>query len=318
MNRVLITGSLGQIGSELCTFLRQYLGSDNVLATDIRKIESHPVCTNGNFKILDVLDSDNFEKIVEEFKPDTLIHLAALLSATAEKNPQFAWKLNIDGLFTALEISKKYNLKFFIPSSIAAFGDNTPKIDTPQDTIQRPSSMYGITKVSGELLCDYYHTKYGVDTRSLRLPGIISYDTLPGGGTTDYAVEIFYDALSKGLYKCYIDENSSMDMMYMPDTIKAIVQLLEAPSENLKHRNAYNVSAMSFTPKQIAQSIKKHLPNFEIVYEVDPIRQNIANSWPDSINSDCAKNEWGFSADYKLDEMVEDMLAKLKEKGIGC
>lgn len=316
MKRVLITGALGQIGSELCCFLRKHLGEDAVLASDIRHIEKHPVCENGHFEILDVLNAEAFENLIQKFKPDTLIHLAALLSATAEKNPCFAWELNINGLWTALELCRKYQLKFFTPSSIAAFGENTPKIDTPQDTIQRPSSLYGITKVTGELLCDYYYKRYGVDTRSLRLPGIISYDTLPGGGTTDYAVAIFYEALTKGQYTCYLKEDTAMDMMYMKDMLKAIIDLLNAPSEVLQHRNAYNVSAMSFTPKEIAQAIQKHIPHFKISYDVDPIRQSIADSWPDQINSDFAKKEWGFKCIYTLDSMVEDMLFQLKKKGL--
>lgn len=318
MKRVLITGALGQIGSELCHLLRKRLGTDQVLATDIRVVEHHAVCKEGQFKVLNVLDEAEFERTVQEFKPDTLIHLAALLSATAEQNPSFAWKLNIDGLWIALELCRKYEMKFFTPSSIAAFGDNTPKVDTPQDTIQRPSSLYGITKVTGELLGDYYYTRYGVDTRSLRLPGIISHDTLPGGGTTDYAVAIFYDALQKGEYTCYLEENTAMDMMYMDDTLEAIFNLLQAPSENLKHRNAYNVSSMSFTPKQLVKAIQKHLPDFKVNYVIDPVRQNIANSWPDSINSDYAKQEWGFTYSFDLDKMVEEMLTQLKKKGLGA
>lgn len=314
MKRVLITGALGQIGSELTHFLRKELGVENVLATDLRFNENHCLCKEKNFEVLDVMDEVAFKKIIENFKPTTLIHLAALLSATAEAKPLFAWDLNMKGLLNALELCRAYQIQFFTPSSIAAFGTSSPKINTPQETLQRPSSLYGITKVAGELLMDYYHTRYGVDTRSLRLPGIISSEALPGGGTTDYAVDIYYQALEKGEYTCYLHEDTRLDMMYMPDTLRAIVDLLKADTKQLVHRNAYNVSAMNFTPKEIALSIQKFLPHFKMNYQIDPVRQNIADSWPDSMDCSIAKKEWAFTTQYDLDKMTEDMLQRLSQK----
>lgn len=314
MKRVLITGALGQIGTELTLFLRKELGNEQVLATDLRFNENHPLCQEKNFEVLDVLNEAAFKNIVENFKPTTIIHLAALLSATAEAKPLFAWDLNMKGLLNALELCRTYQIQFFTPSSIAAFGKSSPKINTPQETLQRPSSLYGITKVAGELLMDYYHTRYGVDTRSLRLPGIISSEALPGGGTTDYAVDIYYQALEKGEYTCYLHEDTRLDMMYMPDTLRAIVDLLKADAEHLKHRNAYNVSAMNFTPKEIALSIQKFLPHFKMHYQLDPVRQNIADSWPDSMDCSIAKKEWNFTIQYDLDKMSEDMLQRLSKK----
>jgi len=244
------------------------------------------------------------------------MYLAALLSAVAEAKPQLAWDINMGGLVNALEAARELNCKFFTPSSIGAFGPDTPKNNTPQDTIQRPKTMYGVTKVSGELLCDYYYTKFGVDTRGVRFPGLISYVAPPGGGTTDYAVDIYYEALKNGKYTSYIDKGTYMDMMYMPDAIQAIIDLMEADPAKLKHRNAFNITAMSFEPEQIAAAIKKYIPEFEISYNPDPVRQGIANTWPDSIDPTAAKEEWGFKADYDLDKMTADMLQKLREKGI--
>jgi len=220
------------------------------------------------------------------------------------------------GLVNALEVARELNCKFFTPSSIGAFGPSTPKVNTPQDTIQRPNTMYGVTKVSGELLCDYYHSKYGVDTRGVRFPGLISYVALPGGGTTDYAVDIYYEALKTGKYTSFIGKGTYMDMMYMPDAINAIITLMEADPSELKHRNAFNITAMSFEPEQIAAEIRKHIPEFEMSYDVDPVRQGIANTWPDSIDPSAAKEEWGFKAEYDLAKMTADMLEKLKAKGI--
>lgn len=218
------------------------------------------------------------------------------------------------GLVNALEVAREFKLKFFTPSSIGAFGPNTPKDETPQDTLQRPTTMYGVTKVAGELLCDYYYTKYGVDTRGVRFPGLISYKTLPGGGTTDYAVDIYYSAIKEGKYTCFIDRGTAMDMMYMPDAIEAIVQLMNADPKNLVHRNAFNISAMSFEPEEIKASIKKVFPDFEMDYAVDPVRQSIADSWPNSLDISCAQKEWGFQPRYDLDKMTQDMLTKLQEK----
>lgn len=309
----MITGALGQIGSELIVKLRDIYGAENVLATDIRKTDS-PVVNDGPFELLDVMDLENMRKLAKDFGADTMMHMAALLSATAEAKPLLAWNLNMGGLVNALETSRELGLQFFTPSSIGAFGPSTPKNNTPQDTLQRPTTMYGVNKVAGELLCDYYFQKFGVDTRGVRFPGLISYVTPPGGGTTDYAVDIYYKALEVGKYTSYIEKGTYMDMMYMPDALQAIVDLMEADASKLEHRNAFNVTAMSFEPEQIAASIRKHIPDFEMNYEVDPIRQTIANSWPDSINASAAKAEWGFKAQYDLDEMTKDMLEKLAAK----
>ncbi|EMF0307428.1 L-threonine 3-dehydrogenase [Enterococcus hirae] len=312
MKKVLVTGCLGQIGSELVLRLREDLGNENVVATDIRmpeKLEDGEL-----FEILDVMDYEKMRALVEKYQVDTLIHLAALLSAVAEAKPKFAWDLNMVGLVNALEVAREFKLKFFTPSSIGAFGPNTPKDETPQDTLQRPTTMYGVTKVAGELLCDYYYKKYGVDTRGVRFPGLISYKILPGGGTTDYAVDIYYSAIKEGKYTCFIDRGTAMDMMYMPDAIEAIVQLMNADPKNLVHRNAFNISAMSFEPEEIKASIKKVFPDFEMDYAVDPVRQSIADSWPNSLDISCAQKEWGFQPRYDLDKMTQDMLSKLQEK----
>lgn len=313
MKKIIVTGALGQIGSELITKLRKEYGADNVLATDIREVSSE-VTTGGPFEILDVTDAEKMYQIAKDFGADTMMHMAALLSATAEAKPLFAWNLNMGGLMNALETSRELNMQFFTPSSIGAFGPSTPKQNTPQDTLQRPTTMYGVNKVSGELLCDYYFHKFGLDTRGVRFPGLISNETLPGGGTTDYAVDIYYKALAEGKYTSYIAEGTYMDMMYMPDALQAIVDLMEADASKLIHRNAFNVTAMSFEPEQIAASIKKVIPTFTLDYDVDPVRQAIANSWPDSINATAAKEEWGFTYKYDLDAMTKDMLEKLASK----
>ncbi|MFJ8065989.1 L-threonine 3-dehydrogenase [Psychrobacillus sp. NPDC096426] len=313
MKKIMITGALGQIGSELITKLRKEYGAENVLATDIRDISSETT-KSGPFKILDVTDGEKMHQIAKDFGADTIMHMAALLSATAEAKPQFAWNLNMGGLMNALETARELNMQFFTPSSIGAFGPSTPKQNTPQDTLQRPTTMYGVNKVAGELLCDYYFHKFGLDTRGVRFPGLISNETLPGGGTTDYAVDIYYKALAEGKYTSYIAEGTYMDMMYMPDALQAIVDLMEADASKLIHRNAFNVTAMSFEPEQIAASIKKVFPTFTMDYDVDPVRQAIADSWPDSIDATSAKDEWGFTYKYDLDAMTRDMLEKLATK----
>jgi nucleoside-diphosphate-sugar epimerase len=313
MKKILITGALGQIGSELTLTLRDIYGTDNVVATDIRKNDSE-AANNGPFEILDVMDSQKMVDLSKKYEVDTIIHMAALLSATAEARPVFAWNLNMGGLMNALETARELNCQFFTPSSIGAFGPTTPKDNTPQDTIQRPTTMYGVNKVAGELLADYYNHKYGVDTRGLRFPGLISYVTPAGGGTTDYAVDIYYEAIKNGKYTSYIDKGTYMDMMYMPDALNAIINLMESDASQLKHRNSFNVTAMSFDPEEIAAEIKKHIPGFEISYEVDPIRQGIANSWPNSIDASAAREEWGFKAEYDLAKMTKDMLEKLTVK----
>ncbi len=311
MKNILITGALGQIGSELTIKLRKEYGNDHVIATDIRETDSD-VVKGGPFEILDVTDGQKMYDLAKKYNADTIIHLAALLSATAEAKPLLAWNLNMGGLVNALETSRELGCQFFTPSSIGAFGPTTPKDQTPQDTIMRPTTMYGVNKVSGELLSDYYYQKFGVDTRGLRFPGLISYETPPGGGTTDYAVEIYYEAIKNKSYTSYIGEGTYMDMMYMPDALNAIVNLLEADPANLKHRNSFNVSAMSVAPETITKEIQKHIPEFTLSYDVDPVRQAIAESWPDGIDSAAAKAEWGFKAEYDLAKMTADMLEKLK------
>ncbi|WP_226641816.1 L-threonine 3-dehydrogenase [Mesobacillus subterraneus] len=313
MKKILITGALGQIGSELTVKLRDIYGQDNVIATDIRKTDSE-AAVNGPFEILDVMDANKMVELSKKYEVDTIMHMAALLSATAETKPVFAWNLNMGGLMNALETARELNLQFFTPSSIGAFGPNTPKDNTPQDTIQRPTTMYGVNKVAGELLADYYFHRFGVDTRGVRFPGLISYVTPPGGGTTDYAVEIYYEAIKNGKYSSYIDKGTYMDMMYMPDALGAIIDLMEADPSKLIYRNAFNVTAMSFDPEELTAEIKKHIPGFEISYNVDPVRQAIADSWPNSIDASAAAEEWGFKAKYDLSSMTADMLEKLKTK----
>ncbi|SHK09848.1 Nucleoside-diphosphate-sugar epimerase [Geosporobacter subterraneus DSM 17957] len=314
MKKVLVTGALGQIGSELVLEMRKIYGDKNIIASS-RSVEDNPkVMESGPFELVDVLEPQQIADAVNKHNVDTVIHLAAILSAVGEANPALAWKINVEGLFHVLEVAREKNLSVFTPSSIAAFGPSTPKDQTPQDTLQRPNTMYGVTKVSGELLCDYYYEKFGVDTRGVRFPGLISYETLPGGGTTDYAVHIYYEALKNGKYTCYLKEDTYMDMMYMPDALQAIIQLAEADPSRLRHRNAFNVTAMSFSPKEIGEEIKKHIPGFTMDYQVDPIRQKIADSWPNSLDDQAAREEWGWKPKYDLGAMTQDMLEKLRNK----
>ncbi len=313
--KILVTGALGQIGSELTMKLREIYGNDNVIASSRRKKEGHEdVMESGVFEILNVTDGEKILDVVKKYKVDTIVHLAALLSAVGEKNPASAWNINMNGLYNVLEVAREENCSVFTPSSIAVFGNLTPKDKTPQDTIQRPDTMYGVTKTAGEILCDYYYHKFGVDTRGVRFPGLISYETLPGGGTTDYAVHIYYDAIKHGKYTSFIDKGTYMDMMYMPDALNAIVQLMEADPSKLIHRNAFNITAMSFEPEDICAEIKKHIPNFEMDYDVDPVRQKIAESWPNSLDDSAAREEWGWDPKYDLVSMTEDMLEKLSKK----
>jgi nucleoside-diphosphate-sugar epimerase len=313
MKRILVTGSNGQIGVELVPHLRKIYGADNVIATARKKVPG-PVSEGGPFEILEVRDGNAVSALLQKEKIDTIMHMAGVLSARGEGDPQLAWDTNMNGLYIVLEAARPFNCALLFPSSIAAFGPGTPTKNTPQDTIQRPSTMYGVTKVAGELLCDYYHKKYGMDTRGLRFPGLISYEVLPGGGTTDYAVHIYYEAVKSGKYTSYIAEGSYMDMMYMPDALEAIVKLMEADSSKLKHRSAFNISGMSFEPEDIAASIRKVIPNFELSYDVDPVRQAIADSWADSLDCSAAKEEWGFAPKFDLDAMTRDMLERVKPK----
>lgn len=317
--KVLITGALGQIGTELVPFLRDKYGVDNVIATNRSVREIDGVTNIGIFEQLDVADKDRLAELVDKYQVNTIVHLAAVLSAVGEQNPLQAYNINMGGLVNVLEVARAkvetgQSMMVFTPSSIAAFGPSTPKNQTPQDTLQRPTTMYGVTKVAGELLCDYYHSKFGVDTRGVRFPGLISYQALPGGGTTDYAVHIFYEAIQQGKYASFIKAGTLMDMMYMPDALQAIYQLMEADGNKLIHRNAFNITAMSFEPETLAAEIKKHLPGFELSYEVDPIRQGIADSWPNSLDDSAARAEWGWSPEYDLTKMTTDMLEKLQQK----
>jgi len=315
MRKILVTGALGQIGSELTMKLRETYGNDNVIASSRSKKEGHEkVMESGIFEILNITDGERLSEVVKKHKIDTIVNLAAVLSVVGEKNPARAWDVNMNGLYNVLEVARQESCSVFTPSSIAAFGLSTPQDNTPQDTIQRPNTMYGVTKVAGELLCDYYYTKFGVDTRGVRLPGLISYQTLPGGGTTDYAVEIYYEALKNKKYASFIAEGTKMDMMYMPDALDAITQLLEANPDKLIHRNAFNVTAMSFAPEEIAAAIRKVIPEFELSYDVDKEKQAIAESWPNSLDDTAAREEWGWNPKYDLDSMTKDMLEKLTIK----
>lgn len=314
MNRVLVTGALGQIGSELTEELRKRYGRDNVVASDIRSDESSPLVTGGTWIELDVTDAEAVEKAIIENRIDSIFHMAAILSATGEHYPQLCWKVNMDGTLNILEAARKNDLtRIIIPSSIAAFGPETPRTNTPQETILRPRTIYGVTKVSGELLCDYYVQKYNLDVRGLRYPGIISSETLPGGGTTDYAVDIYYKAIEEGRYTCFVKKDTMLPMMYMPDCIKATLDLAEADLENLVHHSDFNVGALSVTAGNIADSIRKHIPGFKVDYEPD-YRQEIADTWPTGVDDSAAREEWGWKADWDLDSMTEDMLEKLRGK----
>ena len=310
MKRILVTGAAGQVGSELVPELRRIYGADAVLATDVKRAEE----SDGPFQVLDCTDSAAITEAVRGHRADTIYHLAALLSATAEAKPLKAYHINMGTLINVLEVARELKCAVFTPSSIGAFGPTTPPDPTPQDTIQQPSTMYGVTKVAGELLCDYYFSRFGVDTRGLRYPGLISYVAPPGGGTTDYAVHIFYEALEKKRYTCFLSADTQLDMMYMPDAVRAAIEVMEADAAQLEHRNAFNVTAMQLTPDSLARMIKKHIPDFEIAYAVDPVRQGIADSWPKRLDDSAAREEWGWQPQYDASTMVTDMLQKLSEK----
>ena len=314
MQRILVTGALGQIGTELVGALRARYGTENVIASDVRVPPMEHLATAAPFEFVDVNNIDQVMEIVTRYKVDTIYHLAALLSAVAEAKPQVAWELNMGSVFKVLEVARKHGCAVFVPSSIGAFGVNTPKDGTPQDTLQRPSTMYGVTKVAGELLCDYYHLRFGVDTRGVRFPGLISYLAPPGGGTTDYAVDIFWQALRYRHYTCFLRPDTRLDMMYMPDALEAAIKVMEADPQRLRHRNAFNVTGMNFTPEELAAAIRVHLPDFKIDYEIDPVRQSIADSWPNSLDDSAARAEWDWAPRFDLPTMVDDMLRNLRQR----
>ena len=314
MNKILVTGAVGQIGTELTTALRHKYGESNVIASDIRMPSDVALRDSGPFEFLDCLDPNHITRVMQIHGVDTIFHLAAVLSAVGELKPTQAWQLNVNGLYNMLEAARQYGCALFFPSSIGAFGPSTPKDGTPQETIQRPDTMYGVTKVAGELLCDYYNKRFNLDTRGVRFPGLISYETEPGGGTTDYAIEIFIEALKHKAYTCYLSQETSLDMMYMPDAIRAMMELMEADPDRLKHRNAYNITAMNFTPQKLAMEIQKHIPDFEIEYSVDSTRQAIADSWPNYMDDSAARDEWGWKPEFLLEAVTEDMIDKLSGK----
>lgn len=317
MKRILVTGSVGQIGSELTMELRGLYGNENVVAVGHKTQPSEELRESGPFHFIDIQDRKELEGIVKEHDIDTIYNMAAILSAAGEKNPHLCWEVNINGFMNVLEVAREYELARVInPSSIAVFGSQTPRDNTPTDTILQPTTMYGVTKVAGELLGDYYFRRFGLDVRGVRLPGIISYKTLPGGGTTDYAVAIFYEAIQRKSYKCFVREDTVLPMMYMPDALKALIDLANAPLEKLKHHCNFNVGAMSFSAGELAAGIKKRIPEFKVSYEPD-FRQAIADSWPRSVDDSVAREEWGWSPEYDLERMTEDMIEKLREKLLG-
>jgi nucleoside-diphosphate-sugar epimerase len=306
MKRILVTGAAGQLGSELVPALREIYGSDSVLASDIK--------VSADVVRLDCMDAQAVAAAVADYRADTIYHLAAVLSAAAEKAPQRAYGLNMGTLMNVLEVAREKKCAVFTPSSIGAFGPTTPHDPAPQDTIQRPTTMYGVTKVAGELLCDYYAERFGVNARGVRFPGLISYVTPPGGGTTDYAVDIFYHALKSGEYTCFLSADTQLDMMYMPDAVRAAIEVMEADPARLEHRNAFNVTAMQLTPEQLAAEIRSHIPEFRIDYDIDPMRQKIADSWPRRLDDSAAREEWGWHADYDVVSMTRDMIQQLSQK----
>lgn len=314
MKRILVTGATGQIGSELTRLLRAKYGGDNVIAAGYRREPAKDTVDTGPVLRLDVRKREALQEVVAKNKIDAIFHLASLLSAKAEDQPNLAWDINMNGLLNVLDAAREYRCSVFFPSSIGAFGPLTPADNTPQDTIQHPNTMYGITKVSGELLCDYYHHRFGVDTRGVRYPGLISHKTLPTGGTTDYAVHIFHAAIKDQHYDCFLKQGTRLDMMYMPDAIKAAIDLMEADDSHLVHRNGYNITAMSFAPEELASAIKERIPDFVMAYEIDPVRQAIAESWPRHMDDSVARREWGWQPAFGLDAMVDDMLENLSSR----
>ena len=315
MKNILVIGSTGQIGSELTRELRKIYGNGHVVAGYIKGAEPKgELLESGPSAEADVTNGEMIASVVKQYNIDTIYNLAALLSVVAESKPRLAWKIGIDGLWNILEVAREHGCAVFTPSSIGSFGPSTPKMMTPQDTIQRPRTMYGVTKVTTELLSDYYFNKYGVDTRAVRFPGVISYVTPPGGGTTDYAVDIYYSAVRGERFVCPIKEGTVMDMIYMPDALKGAIDVMEADPSRLVHRNAFNIASLSFGPETVYQAIKKYKPDFEMVYDVDPLKQSIAESWPDRLDDTCAREEWDWCPRYDLDAMTRDMLEKLAIK----
>lgn len=312
--KILVTGSVGQIGSELTLALRRKYGNDNVVATGRKTKPSEILLNSGPFEFIDITDRKSVEKVVKEYNVDTIYNMAAILSAVGEEKPLLCWDVNINGLYNILEIAREFEMaKVFVPSSIAAFGPETPQENTPQETILKPKTMYGVTKVAGELLGDYYFKRFGLDVRGVRYPGIISSETLPGGGTTDYAVEIFYEAIKNKKYTCFVKKDTVLPMMYMPDCIKGTIDLMETDIKNLKHHCDFNMASMSFSAEELANEIKKHIPDFVCKYKPD-FRQAIADTWPKTINDISARKEWGWKPKYNISTMTKDMLDKLGKR----
>ena len=314
MKKILVTGAVGQIGSELTMALRKKFGNENVLATGRKTEPSETLLNSGPFEFIDITKKETVEKVIKDYDIDTIYNMAAILSAVGEKNPQLCWNVNINGLYNIFDIALEHKMtRVFVPSSIAVFGPETPKENTPQETVLKPTTMYGVSKVAGELLGDYYFKIFNLDVRGLRYPGIISSETLPGGGTTDYAVEIFYEAIKNKKYTCFVKEDTTLPMMYMPDCIKASIDLMDADISRLKHHCDFNLTAMSFSAGELADEIKKHIPEFECEYKPD-FRQDIADSWPSSIDDSAAQKEWGWKPEYDLAAMTKDMIEVLKKR----
>ena len=314
MKKILVLGAGGQIGTELVPHLQKNYGYDNVIAADLRPEIVAKLGENSRAVVMNALEMEAYAKFVKSEGIDTIYNLVALLSATGEKNPQLAWNINMGALLNSLNIAQEYNCSIFTPSSIGAFGENTPHYKTPQDTVMRPNTIYGVCKVTGEMLSDYYHSRFGVDSRSVRFPGIISNGALPGGGTTDYAVEVFYEVAKRGKYTCEVPKDTYMDMLYMPDALEAMTQLMEADPSKLVHRNSFNVTSMSFTPEQLFTEIKKRVPSFTWDYEIDPVKAQISASWPDCLDDSCAREEWGWNPKWGMDAVIDDMLAACRKK----
>ena len=314
MKKILVTGSVGQIGSELTMALREKYGNDNVLACGRKTKPSDQLLNSGPFEFIDITNKSSIEKVVKDYDIDTIYNMAAILSAVGEERPLLCWNVNINGLYNIIEIAHEFDMtKVFVPSSIAVFGPETPKKNTPQETILKPKTMYGVTKVAGELLGDYYFKKFKIDVRGIRYPGIISSETMPGGGTTDYAVEIFYEAIKNKKYICFLKKDTILPMMYMPDCIKATIDLMETDISKLKHHSDFNVASMSFSAEELSNEIKKHIPEFKCTYKPD-FRQEIADSWPQSIDDSIARKEWGWKPSYNLSSMTKDMLEILSKR----